>query len=267
MAPGIRQIARPLHGKVLELELEAHRRLDRLVGGPPSSAEALSEVTAVVKTFERPRALLRCLESIRRLHPGLKVIVVDDSRVPSPAPGAEVVRLPFDSGVSAGRQAGLDAVSTSRVLMMDDDFVFYRGTDLLHAMQALDAEPAIDIVGGVCVHLPMHNVNDYRRFGRLSPWREPLRPLGSEVAGLPVRSKTTGFWVGRTESVRRIGWDPVLKRVEHHDFFRRCFGRLLVVEDERFRVLHANTPFDDEYMAYRTDFAADLKAIGERLDL
>ena len=67
----------------------------------------------MIKTFERPAKLKRLVDSIRRLYPGLTIIVVDDSRHPRNLPEVENINLPFDSGVSAGRNAGVKAVGTT----------------------------------------------------------------------------------------------------------------------------------------------------------
>src|SRR5206468_3533420 len=88
------------------------------------------ELTALVKTFERPPILRRLVSSIKRLYPALRVVIVDDSRKPSRLPGTETIVMPYDSGISAGRNEGLKHVTTPYVLVLDDDFIFFRRTRL-----------------------------------------------------------------------------------------------------------------------------------------
>ena len=251
LSPAGRPIARPVYRGTVAAQLALHEFADRLAPAPPSSPDRLADITAVVKTFERPRMLARLLRSIRRIHPSLKVIVVDDSKHPQDVPGATVIRLPFDQGISAGRQAGLDAVETTRLLMLDDDYVFYRGTDILAASAVLDRHPEVDLVGGAVVHLPLHTVTDYGRFDHRMDARLPRRPTPS-IGGMPVRFKTANFFLATANSLRRVGWRSDLKRAEHHEFFVRSVGILSCVEEPRMRILHANTPFATRYMQYRT---------------
>lgn len=202
------------------------------------------ELTVIVKTFERPRELRRLVRSVRRLQPGVAIVVADDSRRPREVDGAEVVRLPFNSGVSAGRNAALERVETEFFVTLDDDFVLTKHTDFDGPLNVLRSTPEIDIVGGVIVNLPDFSTTDYSRAGLFRTDQQPLRPPGSTVGGLPVRLKVPNFFVGRTASVRRVGWTDELLFVEHLDFFTRACGELLVVQDERMIALHAKNPFD-----------------------
>ena len=89
----------------------------RALSAPPRT-DLDEQLTLVVKTFERPATLRRLVTSIRRLYPTVRVIVVDDSRVPSQLPGVDTIALPYDQGVSIGRQAGLDQVLLARPTLL-----------------------------------------------------------------------------------------------------------------------------------------------------
>lgn len=244
----LRPVVRGIYAAVVGLELAAQRGLDAVLPSrKPGEEELLGQLTAVVKTFERPQALKRLLDSIQRLYPDLKVIVVDDSACPTQMPGVETVVLPYDSGVSAGRREGLHQVTTRYMLNLDDDFVLTRHTDLNRALSILEAEPQIDILGGQVVNLPLFTVADYG----------PLGVPAETIGGLPVYDKVANFFVGRTERLRLVDWDPALKRVEHADFFRRARGVLTTVFNAELKCLHAPTPFDAPYMAIRTDVLLD----------
>lgn len=259
----LRSIAAPLHRGAIAGELAARRIVDALA--PAARDTSLDgELTVLVKTFERPAIVARLVASVRAQYPTLPIVVVDDSRLPRPLPGVETITLPFDSGVSAGRQAGLDRVRTRYVLVVDDDFVFYRGTRLAPAVARLDRNPQIDILGGALVDLPQLRV---RRppFGNIfATTAEPVLPIGSHVGGLVVCNKVANFYVARTERLRLVGWDPALKRIDHADFFTRAFGVLVTVFDPQLRCFHAQTPFDAAYMAHRTDDAADRLILAAR---
>lgn len=88
-----RIVGKPLYNSLVATELGMQRIADKLVRRPQTDQLFLNKnLTAVVKTFERPAVLERLVSSIRRFYPKLHIIVVDDSREPEPLPGVETVR-------------------------------------------------------------------------------------------------------------------------------------------------------------------------------
>lgn len=249
-----RPVGRLVFNSAVGLELAAHRLAEGLSGMQDNDQGAMSRnLTVLVKTFERPEILTRLLSSFRRFHPQLKIIVVDDSRNPVRVPGTQTISMPFDSGVGAGRNEGLRHIETPYLLLLDDDFVLYRQTGLLAAFNLMEQEPRIDIMGGAVVDLPFYRVADYRNAGLFPTDAQPLKPPGSMLAGLPVYDKVPQFYIARTESIRKVGWDERLKRTDHADFFTRARGVLVSVYNQDLRCLHARSLFDDHYQAFRAD--------------
>jgi len=249
-------LGEPLYTLLVKAELFAVRLFDgrrRSATTPRIDAK----LTAVIKTFERPETARRLLRSMRRLYPGLRVLVADDSRNPSAFEGAETIVLPYDSGVSAGRQKALEAVKTPYLLLLDDDFVFYRKTALEAAIEAMESHPEIDIMGGAVINLPSYRAFDYAEASLHPTDAAPLRPAGTEVGGFRVYDKVPNFYIARTERLKLVGWDERIKRLDHADFFTRARGVLLTVFNPSFKVLHAQTPFNRPYMQKRTDLAMD----------
>lgn len=256
----LRAIAAPAYDAVVATQLFAAGMLPRA-----DEDRSLDEkLTVIVKTFERPATLERLVRSIRARYPTLPIVVADDSRSPSRLPSVETVTLPFDSGVSAGRQAALDRVRTPFVLVVDDDFVFTSRTDLRIGVRDLERSPRVDLVGGELLDLPLLR----RRgppLGQIFPTSaRPLVPVGSAIDGLLVCDKVMNFYVARTERLRLVGWDPSLKRIDHADFFTRALGVLVCVFDASMSCLHAQTPFDRAYMAHRLDYSADVALLRAR---
>ncbi len=259
----LRSLARPVYNGVVATELAGMHLVDHFKPRPAQHPQ-LPQVTAIIKTFERPKILQRLIQSIRYFYPTLKIIIVDDSKSPSSLSGVKMIVLPFDSGVSAGRQTALDAVETEFLLLLDDDFIFFHATQLADSLQQLIAYPQVDIVGGAVVNLPLFQTNDYSNVQLLSADGQSIQQAGTLIGGMPVYDKVPNFYIGRTESIRKVGWTPELKRVEHADFFTRAQGVLLSVFNAKMRVLHAKTIFDDKYMSYRNDFAADYGILQSR---
>ena len=217
-----------------------------------------------MKTFERPAIIARLVASLRAMYPTMPVIVVDDSRAPMPIAGVETIVLPFDRGVSAGRQAGLDRVRTPYVLVLDDDFIFYRATRLRPALDRLARNSAIDVLGGQLVDLPYLRIRRPPLGQIFHTDARPLVPIGSTLDGLLVCDKVANFYLARTDRLRLVGWTPELRRIDHADFFTRALGVLVSVFDPELRCLHAQTPFDRHYMAHRTDDHADRAILAAR---
>jgi glycosyltransferase involved in cell wall biosynthesis len=253
-----------VHRSVVAEELWVERLLDGLAPSPPLDEPLVRQVTALIKTFERPRILRRLVASIKRLYPALRIVVADDSRVPSRIVGVETIAMPYDSGISAGRNEGLRHVTTPYVLVLDDDFVFYRHTGLIPALRLMERHPQIDIVGGQLVDLPFYRARRLPEGAIFPTAATPLAPLGSFIGGLRVVDKVSTFYVARTDRLAVVSWDPRLKRIDHADFFTRALGVLTTVFKPDLKCLHARTPFDDAYMSKRLDLEASFQVLEER---
>jgi len=252
----LRPIGKPLYETLVSAELAWVRFKDRTVRFSPTPLTD-EKLTAIVKTFERPETVRRLIDSIERFYPRLRIIVADDSREPYEDARVDVIRLPFDSGVSAGRQAALDAVKTPYVLLLDDDFVFYGRTRLETRLELLEKESRIDLLGGEVVNLPSFRAADYGDADLFPTERASRLPQGTKIGSLIVYDKIPNFYIARTERIRLVGWDPRIKRLDHADFFTRAKGVLTSVLDPEMKILHAQTPYMRPYMDKRRDAAAD----------
>ena len=189
------------------------------------------DVTIVIKTFERPAALLRLVASIRRRYSRIPVYVVDDSALPLDPVPAGVTRywhLPFHTGVSYGRNFGLAKVETEYVLFSDDDLVFKRRTDLARMESALRST-VFDIVSCRWVDHDLHDVSTgacrgVRHFEGTIDIVDGLyvhrfRATRGAADGLPIFDVVHNFFMASRERLGDEPWDPRLKTAEHSDFF------------------------------------------------
>ncbi len=241
------------------------RRVDRAQFGRLTSeerAEVARRVTMTVKTFERPDVLRRCLASVRTVFDG-RIVVADDSRTAVSGLGdnIDVIPMPFNSGVSVGRNAALDAVETEFVFVTDDDVVFTAASDIVAAMNFLDDHPDVDLVALTRVDLPRWRAVGAGADALFPGAAEPLVPFGTLIGGLPVVPKTPQLYLARTPSIQAVRWDERLRMVDHRDFFSRASGKLVSVQAQTIRAYHMRTPFDPFYNAYREDVAADLNTL------
>jgi glycosyltransferase involved in cell wall biosynthesis len=255
-------IGKPLFQSIVFIELTMVRWLK----GKPKKHTPLvnSQLTAVIKTFERPQILKRLVSSIKHFYPGLQIIIVDDSKTPVQIEDATVINMAYDSGVSAGRNRAVEEVESEFLLLLDDDFIFYSGTDLEPAMEAMVSHTEIDIMGGEVLNLPHFYSTNYSEAGLYPTPAKSIFPRNACIAGFPVYDKVANFYIARTQQLKRVGWDDRIKRLDHAEFFTRAKGILTTVYNSNFKILHAKTPFDKHYMSKRNDVAQDRKIIQKK---
>lgn len=249
------------------------------------------DISIVIKTFQRQESLAKLLRSLKKLNCQLPILIADDSRKPyrdkilSGFPDLDIhyYVLPFDSGLSAGRNFLLKKVKTSYILVCDDDFRFDEKLNLPEVMLSIEKNE-LDIAGGILFNYI--TVVGLRRFFSVI-----LKPhvFFRYVSGTPAISRYCGnfvvdarscilrisnktqpirvqncdvvsnFFIGRTKSILAIeGWDENFKVGEHEDFFfRAMMNRLSVALVEDLSVRHYPVATKD-YLRYR-ERAFDLK--------
>ena len=227
-APGARSICRPrcrdkapLRGPTRVLRRRTARR------------EVAGKVSVVIKTFQRPLTVNASIASIRRFYSSVPVIVADDSREPVRFADRSIIvhRMPFDSGVSRGRNFLVSQVRTTYLLMCDDDHVFTRHTKLERMIDRLEGG-GFDILGCLVLEQIPEPGEPARRELRMNDFQMDLE-LGAGTlrfvepnvkdARRSIRCDLVHqFFLARTEAIRATGgWDDRLKTADHTDFFLR----------------------------------------------
>jgi len=203
----------------------------------------LSNLTVVIKTIFRPDTVWQSMMSfIRILGENVPIIIVDDSENPihkTFPPQVKYIKMPFDSGLSSGRNRGVAEVNTKYVLVSDDDNQLMSPLSLLQAcIEKLDE--GWDLVGA--------NALDFYFK------RDVLEVREVPVTGLFRQCDATdNFFIARTELLREHRWDERIKiGYEHSDFFLRLHKagkRVLGTGLLYFRTLSWNT---SEYSRVRS---------------
>ena len=244
----------------------------------------LDNITILIKTFERQDCLRRLLRSIVQRGYIFPVLVADDSLKPyRDAVVAEFgglvthyLVLPFDVGLSAGRNAMLPLVHTPYLLLCDDDFVFDERTDLAHMQRLLEGS-GMDLLGGVYYDRAPFSWRDlmsatarldglrlltlagfevprklHFNFARAGP--QNWRTVEVEYTPPVVRCDlASNFFLARTGPLRDVvgGWDASLKLAEHRSFFLAAKRHgLRVGHTEEVGVVHVRE-MPGEYWEYR----------------
>ena len=209
----------------------------------------MKNVTFIIKTFERFKCVKRLVNSIYRYYPDAIILIGDDSEISCKQYFAKhytgkdltVYVLPKDCGLSYGRNYLLDRVKTDYFVLLDDDFVFDKRTDIQTGISIL-SEKGLDILGGyfrnysevykftdnfkVLIRHMFHLEIPYNYIGKLMLDKE-TRILNAdyitkEFPDFTLTDITHNFFIGRTNVIRtKNRWDDDLKLHEHTDFFLR----------------------------------------------
>ena len=187
----------------------------------------MDDVTLCIKSFDRHPCLERLLESIRTYYPDVPILIADDGRecfLRKPAQVEKfqgmtlrVLQMPFDSGMSAGRNLMVQEAKTSRLILLDDDFIFNDDTQLERLVEGL--EQGYDIVAGY-LRLPGGREQHYEGFMIQSGDQLLLFRIEGATEIVPV-DIVLNFFAARRDALQTITWDEQLKICEHEDFFWR----------------------------------------------
>lgn len=196
-----------------------------------------NDLTLIIKTFQRPECLNRLIQSIRLYYPVIKIIVVDDSKIPyiSNDQNTIVYTLPFASGTSKGRNYAVSKVQTKYFMTLDDDFIFTAQTNLLMRYGVLE-NTDIDIIG--------NDVDDSQKRegmllkiidGKLYRW------VGSkgESFGYKLHDYLAQCFCARTQKFKEAGgWDDEFLVWDHLVLFIRLLGKLKIAMLPIVDILH-----------------------------
>lgn len=201
------------------------------------------DCTALIKTFNRPSVLFNLLQSIRLYHQDIPIVVTDDSddsmkeRNKSYCEkfNALYVELPFDVGLSVGRNEALKYVKTKYTHIFDDDNLL-TDASRFEKMQYILDNTNYDLIGTVtnkdrnssstyCHNiskLVVDNSGEYNKYYiecSVEP-KEEFR-VDSPIDGLRLYKcqVTHNNFMAETEKLKSCQWIPELKLEEHIPFF------------------------------------------------
>ncbi|XP_041639695.1 beta-1,4 N-acetylgalactosaminyltransferase 2-like isoform X2 [Cheilinus undulatus] len=194
-----------------------------------------SQVTIVTKTFIRYYNLRMLIKSIREFYPNITIIIADDSFEPQRVTEDNILQyiMPPGQGWFAGRNLAISQVMTKYFLWVDDDYEFTEKTTIEKMVEVMEANPELDVLGG--------SVKGNRFFfsviyeeGNEIEGGCLYRKSGGRFQHLPgfpgcyLVSGVVNFFMARTDSLQKTGFDPRLRRVAHSEYFIDGAGSLMV---------------------------------------
>jgi hypothetical protein len=192
----------------------------------------LSDITIVIPTFHRRGYLRACLDGIKANLPECPVRIAQDDGGDCTLEVSDYetyywAKLPYDSGLTAKRNAAVRLVETKYTLMGCDDFDFTdpearEGIELM--VKILDDFDDIDVVAGrvnnrpyegLLEHVPGECIREYPIDDFILPFMltESLVMWKIDIAA--------NYFLARTSVLRRFPWDEDIRPIggEHVDWF------------------------------------------------
>ncbi|XP_073326150.1 beta-1,4 N-acetylgalactosaminyltransferase 1a [Pagrus major] len=206
-------------------------------------------VTIATKTFLRYDKLKDLIDSVRQYYPTVTIVIADDNKHPQPVTGPHIEHyiMPFGKGWFAGRNLAVSQVTTKYVLWADDDFIFTANTKLERMVDILE-RTTLDLVGGAVREVTGYSAT-YRHTISVEEGGEEGNCLHIRngyhhvIEGFPncvVADAVINFFMGRTDKVLQVGFDPRLSRRGHLEFFVDALGSLHIGSCSDIIVSHAS---------------------------
>ncbi|XP_029912594.1 beta-1,4 N-acetylgalactosaminyltransferase 1a [Myripristis murdjan] len=243
------QFATEGHLSVFTIKV-AHRAIPKLYNSGTNGEYNISAlVTLATKTFLRYDKLKDLIDSIRQFYPTVTIVIADDNEHPNPVTGPHIEHyiMPFGKGWFAGRNLAVSQVSTKYVLWVDDDFIFTENTKLEKMVDILE-KTTLDLVGGAVREVTGYTAT-YRHTISVEEGDEEGDCLHIRqgyhhvIEGFPscvVADAVINFFMGRTDKVQQVGFNPRVSRQGHLEFFIDALGALHIGSCSDVVVSHAS---------------------------
>ncbi|XP_043085707.1 beta-1,4 N-acetylgalactosaminyltransferase 2-like [Puntigrus tetrazona] len=217
-----------------------------------------SQVTITTKTFLRYDELNILIKSIRQFYPKIKIIIADDSLEPLNLTGDNLEHyiMPPAQGWFAGRNLAISQVTTKYFLWVDDDYIFNNGTRIESFVEIMEKVPELDVVGGAVgqdqfFFRLQYEEGDEEEGGCLRRLHRRKLQLVPGLESCIFVDGVVNYFLARTDAVRRVGFDPFLKRVAHTEFFIDGLGDLLIASCKGLSVGHQKKRKQSKYRSFR----------------
>lgn len=224
----------------------------------------LEEVTFGIKTFKRPDAVGRLIESILKMYPTANILVVDDSgddinqKVKETFPTTKWITQPLNIGLSAGRNVLVDNTSTPYLFLMDDDYIFNKSINLEEIYNKL-IDLDLDLLAGTVSDGVNQHATPRNYHGTFSLKNDILyvkknhhdAEWDSDVMKIDF---AMNLFLAKTETLKDVRWEEKLKLAEHLEWYLRYSKKYKLGKFKlpKFYVYHDNSGVSSlEYKKYR----------------
>lgn len=198
-----------------------------------------SKVAIGIKTFMREESLFKTIDSIERHFPlPYRLYIADDGDISEEKEyryqqleiqGHTIIRLPFNSGISFGRNVIIKKAKEDYVLITDDDILLNDSESIERMRKILDSKDDIGLCAGMIYQEngEPFGGKDYSRGLRLEIDRQVLfrHTSTGKLSKLDrtlfnYADQVVNFFLAKKEIFNDVRWDERIKiEYEHMDFF------------------------------------------------
>lgn len=194
-------------------------------------------LTIGIKTFLRPHCLKECIESIRKYYKNIQILVADDSTddvkklnkgIIDNFDQIQLLYLPYDSGLSEGRNHLVNNTKTPYYLVLDDSRQLSESTDLI-AMVNFLITSKYNLVAGICSDRGEEDSHYTKQFISYRYVDDiPVVKTKDIIKNEPIinqylraydTNQTLNIFIAETDKLKKFKWNPLAKVGEHELFF------------------------------------------------
>jgi len=225
-----------------------------------------------IKTFLREELLFKTLDAIEEHFPfSYRLYVADDGSISNEKEykyqkleenGHVIIRLPFNCGISVGRNEIVKKATEDYVLIMDDDIMIQNSESIVNMKKVLDSDKDIGICSGMLSskngdYITNENYQKGLRFkiDRGMLFRYPSERKLYKVDGslFVYAEQVVNFFLAKRAIFDDVKWDNRIKvEWEHLDFFLQLKNtKWKVAACLNTKAIHMNSIHDSTYNYYR----------------
>lgn len=230
----------------------------------------MNNLTAILISFLRPEYTIECVKSLQNQYKDINIIVGDNAGHNDELAGfclqygCKYVPLPFDSGVSIGRNRLIEHVDTEFILIGDDDFYYTEDAKVPEMLEFMRNHSEFDLIGGRVIERGV--VKNYQGTIDIYPDHLHYHKLDfdqcelDEQTGLRYQKCdiTFNYFIARTQVLKDNKWDENIKVAhEHSDYFiglKKAGVRVAFTPDAVVvhKPEHVQVARQSEYKGYRS---------------
>lgn len=238
----------------------------------------MKNLTFIIKTLDRYYCLKPLIKSIIKYYPDSKILIGDDGKVTCKEKikkdfknnkNIKVYELPYDCGLSYGRNYLVSKVKTKYFCLCDDDFLLDRKTNVPAAIEILE-DKNLDIIGGYIRNYKIINSTKdkvIKLVQKIIHYELPTNYIGNFeikkndlVANYKIKEFpdycdsdiVLNFFVAKTDVIKSNPWDNNLKLQEHTAFFYKAkLNNLKIGFTNKLSVKHCPVQYE-KYKSFRT---------------
>jgi GT2 family glycosyltransferase len=240
----------------------------------PLKADSPRDVAVGIKTFLREDLLFQTLDAIEDHFPYLfRFYIADDGSVSDKKElryrrleekGHVIIRLPYNSGISVGRNEIVKRFTEPYLLMMDDDIVIEDGESIRRMKAVLDSRDEMGVCSGMLFgrngdYVGNENYQKGLRFETSGgilfryPAHRQIEQANGSGTMFVVAEQVVNFFLAKREVFDDVRWDNRIKvEWEHMDFFlsllKTKWKAAVCLEA---RAVHLHSILDPVYNQYR----------------